>query len=371
VSESIKILQVLGDLDPGGTEVMIMNLYRYIDRTKVQFDFIIHMQEQCYFKTEIEQLGGHVYHVPRFYGFNIIQYRKAWKEFFALHRDYKAVHGHVGSSAAIYLKIAKQLHITTIAHSHGAKAAPNFKGFIYSLFAYPTRYIADRFFGCSYVAGTYRYGKKIVNSSRFSVIKNAIEVERFNFEEHIRDKVRVNLGVTNKFVVGHVGRFDPLKNHPFLLKIFKEVLTLHPDSLLLLVGDGPERAKIEKEIIALGLQEAVLLLGTRLDVPELLQAMDVFVFPSISEGLGIGLIEAQATGLPCITSTVVPHEVKITDLVEFLPLEMSAIKWAKRVLSTQKEVVRVNRHQEIIENGYDIKTSVLKLEKFYRDLNVQ
>jgi len=368
MSEPIRILQVLGELNQGGAEFMIMNIYRHIDRSKVQFDFVIHTQQRCYFEAEIEQLGGNIYRVPRFYGFNIIQYKKAWEQFFSAHRYYKGVHGHIGSSAAIYLKIANKFNITSIAHSHGTKNTPNFKGFMYTLFAYPTRFVANWFFGCSWAAGLHRYGKKVVNSNKFSVVNNAIEVERFDFEKKIRDKVRRELALGNGFIVGHVGRFDPLKNHLFLLKVFKEVHTRIPSAHLLLVGDGPERTRIEKEIVSLGLQEAVLLLGMRSDVPELLQAMDVFLFPSLSEGFPLGLIEAQATGLPCLTSTAVTDEVNITDLVDFLPLGVPITEWAERIILRNKEFVRVSRHQEIIDNGYDIKTSVLELEKFYMDL---
>ncbi|PKL26954.1 MAG: glycosyltransferase family 1 protein [Spirochaetae bacterium HGW-Spirochaetae-2] len=361
----MRILHVLGGLDRGGAEVMVMNLYRHIDRTRIQFDFVIHTPNRGYYEEEIEALGGIVYRVPRFTGFNILTYIKAWKTFFQGNRAFSAVHGHIGSSAAIYLAIAKGFRLFTIAHSHGAGNTPDFKGLMYSFFSFPTRFIADYFFACSRAAGLSRFGKNIVDSHRFTIVKNAIVIEEFGFSQEIRTAFRAQLHLGDKFVLGHVGRFDPLKNHTFLLEVFKLVHESCPDSILLLVGDGEERSHIERAIDILGLTDSVILLGSRSDVSSILQAMDVFVFPSIAEGLGISLIEAQATGLPCVVSRNVPSEAKITNLVDFLSLRDNKTKWATAVLEKRITVHRESHHNELIEYGYDIHKMVSQLEKFY------
>lgn len=365
MSKTIRILHVLGGLDLGGAEVMVMNLYRTIDRELVQFDFVVHTPERCHFESEIEQLGGSVFRVPRFTGFNIINYIRTWYTLFKTGPSYGAVHGHIGSSAAIYLLIAHAFKIPTIAHSHGTKNTPDFKGFMYSVFSFPTRYIADWFFACSIAAGLARYGKTVVRSSRFKVIKNAIQIDRFGYSPEIRKRYRELLQVDQAFVVGHVGRFDPLKNHRFLLDVFALVHELLPESVLLLVGDGEERSSIEEHIQSLDLNQSVRLLGARSDVPSLLQAMDVFLFPSIAEGLGISLIEAQATGLACVVSDRVPEEVRITELIDFVPLDSAKSDWAMRTLEKRHIEQRINHVPELVKHGYDISTTTRVVQDFY------
>ena len=361
----IKVLHVLGGLDLGGAEAFVMHLYRNIDRNNVQFDFVTHSEKHFYYEEEITQLGGTIFRVPRFTGINIIQYIRAWNSFFDKHPDYKAVHGHIGSSAAIYLWIAKRFGIYTIAHSHGAGNTRDLKGLMYSFFSYPTRFIADYFLGCSTEAGLSRYGKNVVASPRFRLALNAIEVEDFRFDEELRTRTRSELGLADSVIIGHVGRFDPLKNHPFLLAVFKEFLALEPRAHLLLVGDGDEREKIEATIQRLALGSSVTLLGFRIDTPRLLMAMDGFLFPSLAEGLGISVIEAQATGLASLVSTAVPSEVKVTDLVHFLPLAQSPTAWATKLYTIIDGEPRKDYIEELRNAGYDAKTASKELEALY------
>ena len=363
----MRILQVLGSLEIGGAEVMLMNLYRHIDRSQVQFDFVIHTTEHCFFEDEISRLGGRIYRVPRFSGFNILQYMRAWKEFFQNHPEYQIIHSHVASSSAIHLGIAKQFDLYTIAHSHSVKMFHGIKGLMDRFFSYPTRWIADQFFGCSKVAGLARFGHKIVDSCKFTTIKNALDVNRLGYSPDTREIYRKQLNLDGKFVIGHIGRFDAMKNHAFLIRLFNLVHERQPNATLLLIGDGEQRAVIESLIRKLSLEDVVKVLGTRSDVVELLQTMDVFVFPSIAEGLGISVIEAQATGLQCVVSNSVPNDVKITRLVTFLDLRDPMDVWAETIINYAAGHKRSSHTDALTDNGYDVIMTAVYLQAFYLD----
>jgi glycosyltransferase involved in cell wall biosynthesis len=362
-----RILHVLGSLEIGGAEVMIMNLYRQINRSQVQFDFVIHTTEHCFFEDEISRLGGRVYRVPRFSGFNIHQYMQAWKVFFQSHPEYQIIHSHVASSSALHLGIAKQFNLYTIAHSHSVKMFHGVKGMMDKVFSFPTRWIANHFFACSKTAGQARFGNKIVDSNKFKVIKNALDVNRLGYSPDTREIYRKELNLDGKFVVGHVGRFDAMKNHDFLIRLFSLVHEQQHNATLLLIGDGEQRPVIELLIKKFALEDVVKVLGTRNDVVELLQTMDVFVFPSIAEGLGISVVEAQATGLPCVVSNSVPNDVRITELVEFLDLKDSIERWAKTILQYDTGYKRSSHTDALTDNGYDVIMTAGYLQAFYLD----
>ena len=365
MTQPIRILQVIGRMNRGGAESMIMNIYRKIDRTKIQFDFVVHTDSICDFDDEIKSLGGEIYNCPRFTGTNIVSYIKFWNEFFKEHREYKIIHGHIGSSASIYLKIAKKKGLFTIAHSHRGGFDTGIKGTMYRVFSYPTRFIADYFFACSESAGISRYGKRVVNNKTiFSVLKNAIDVNQYVFSEEIRYKKRKELNLENKFVIGHVGRFDKAKNQEYLVEIFRLIAEKQKNVMLLLIGDGELKSYIIEKVKNYGLEDRVIFTGVRSDVNELLQAMDIFVFPSIYEGLPVTVIEAQAAGLLCIISDTITDEVCITPLVQKLPIGKGPIAWAKNIELLNKNI-HENFSSKIKNCGYDINTSVLSLEKFY------
>ena len=365
MEQVVRILQVLGSLEIGGAEVMIMNLYRQIDRSQVQFDFVIHTTEHCFFEDEISWLGGRIFRVPRFSGFNILQYMQTWKVFFQSHPEYQIIHSHVASSSALHLGIAKQFNLYTIAHSHSVKMFHGVKGMMDKVFSFPTRWIANHFFACSKTAGQARFGNKIVDSNKFKVIKNALDVNRLGYSPDTRETYRKQLNLDGKFVVGHVGRFDAMKNHDFLIRLFSLVHERQPNAVLVLIGDGEQRATIETLIKRFALEDAVKLLGTRSDVVELLQAMDVFVFPSIAEGLGISVIEAQATGLPCIVSSCVPEDVRITGLVKFLDLKDPMEMWVEAILQYVNGHKRSSHIEALTNHGYDVVATAEYLQAFY------
>lgn len=358
----IRILHVIGVMNRGGAETMIMNLYRNIDRSKVQFDFVQNEGEEAAFDQEICGLGGKIYHCPRYRGKNHFAYTKWWNAFFKNHKDeYPVVHGHIGSTAAIYLSIAKRYGAFTIAHSHGAGGS----SILYRLYAYPTRFIADQFFACSEKACISRYGKRVFLSDNSHILNNSIEVSRFIYNEKIRNELRESLHISEQTkVIGHVGRFVKIKNHIFLLDVFENIHKQDSNTKLLLVGDGEMRNEIESVIKDKNLENAVIITGVQSDVWKYYQIMDAFVFPSFHEGLGIVVIEAQTAGLPCFVTDSIPQEVAVTDLVEFCSLSKGAGYWTDRILSS-KEQERKNESLAIIKAGYDIAETSKWLQNFY------
>lgn len=362
-SKSIRILHVIGIMNRGGAETMIMNLYRNIDRTKIQFDFVENEGEEAAFDQEIQSLGGRIYRCPRYRGKNHLAYTKWWHAFFDLHRgEYPIVHGHIGSTAAIYLSIAKRHGIYTIAHSHSAGKGSA----MYQVLSWPTRYVANQFFACSKDAAISRYGRKVGNDAdRCPVLNNAIDTGKFVFREAKKQQMRQQLHISESaLVIGHVGRFVDAKNHLFLLDVFLELHKRDSNSVLLLVGDGELRSKIERKIQTLGLTDSVILTGVQSNTYDYYQAMDCFVFPSHYEGLGIVVIEAQTAGLPCCISTGVPREAAVTDLVQFRSLDDSPEQWAEWILC-RIDTPRKDMSEEICKAGYDIAETSKWLENYY------
>ena len=362
----IRILHVIGVMHHGGAETMIMNFYRHIDRTKVQFDFVENEGMFADYDEEIRALGGRIYHCPRYRGRNHFQYVAWWKQFLAEHGgEYKAVHGHIGSTAAIYLKLARDAGLYTIAHSHSISFF-NLKGVVYQMYAYPTRFIADYFFGCSTLAGITRYGRRVCKDpGKFKMLNNAIETERFAFNAEIRERMRRELGVADKTVIGHVGRFALPKNHVFLLEVFEQIHRANPDTCLLLVGDGELRGKIEEQAAQAGLTGSVIFAGVHNDVSPFYQAMDVFVMPSLFEGLPLTILEVQSSGLPCVISDKIPEEcIQSTGLITIRSLEETAEQWAAHILERCTQP-REDHSHEVRDNGFDIVQTAKWLENFY------
>ena len=363
MADPIRILHVIGIMNRGGAENMIMNLYRNIDRTRIQFDFVENEGEAAAFDEEILSLGGRIYRCPRYRGKNHLAYSKWWNDFFQDHRaEYPIVHGHIGSTAAIYLSAAKKNGCYTIAHSHSAG-----KGSVmYRVLSYPTRYVADHFFACSTDAGISRYGSKVGNDhERCQVLNNAIDTQKFVFNKQAGQTMRCQLRIPqDAVVVGHVGRFVDAKNHLFLVDVFEKIRQRNSNAVLLLVGDGELRPQIETAISRKGLEDAVLMTGVQANVWDYYQVMDVFAFPSVYEGLAVSMVEAQTAGLPCCVSANVPQETAITDLVEFIPLESGASHWADRILQRANDPRR-DMGAAMTQAGYAIATTSQWLEDFY------
>ena len=356
----IRVLQVATYMGRGGLESMIMNYYRHIDREKVQFDFLVHRQERAAFDDEIESLGGRIYRLPRLVPWSK-SYLTALNQFFEEHPEYKIVHVHQDCLSSVILKVAAQHNIPVrIAHSHNSSQDKNLK---YLVKIWYKRYIpkyATNLFACGKDAGDWMFG-----GAPYQIINNAIDAALYCYDPAKHEKIRRQLGIANKIVIGHVGRFSQPKNHPFLLEIFAALLKKEANAVLLLVGGGTDMQKMQAKAQTLGIAEKVRFLGIRSDVADLMQAMDVFVFPSLYEGLPVTMVEAQAAGLPCIISDQVPPECVITDgLVDIMPLTESPENWAERILE-KCSLPRTDHHAEIAAQGFDINTEAVKLQEFY------
>ncbi len=364
----IRILQVTGIMNRGGAETLIMNLYRAVDRNKIQFDFVENSLKPGEFDKEIESLGGKIYYCPHYNGKNHFAYCRWWKLFWKKNEHkYPVVHGHIGSTAAIYLAIAKQHGAYTIAHSHGMNSIHFLSMIRYQAFYYPTRWISDSFFSCSLPAGIDRFGKRVVaDSNRHYVFPNSIDTKVFSFSPKKREEMRRVLKIQDHVLtIGHVGRFSAEKNHTFLLEIAAELKSFCPELCVLLVGDGYLRQEMEQKAVELGIGDVVRFLGVRDDVASLMQAMDVLVFPSISEGFGVTLIEAQTSGLPCVISDRIPNESWVCeDLIFPLSVNDSPRKWADEIYRI-RSAPRRDHASEVSEAGFDIKRTAKWLEDYY------
>lgn len=365
----IRVLHVLGTTNLGGAESRIMELYRCIDRSKVQFDFLVHTTEEGHYSKEIRELGGHIYSLPRFKVVNLAEYKKAIRQFFKEHQEFVAVQGHMTSTASIYLPIAKKENpsIVTIAHARSAGVDKGAKGYVTKLLRSSLKHKTDYCFTCSEEAGVAVFGKKWVDEGKVWTIPNAIDANRFQYNEAVRNEVREELGIQDKFVIGHVGRFGFMKNHTYLVDIFAELCMQREDMALVLIGKGEEEANIHEKLKALGLEDKVLFLGNKYDVERYYQAFDYFVFPSTFEGLPGSVAEAQAAGLHCLISDRITREVALTDLVSYRSIEEEPKLWAEEILkNADKALIRKNMREAIARKGFDVNTQAVLMEKFYR-----
>ncbi len=361
----IRVLHVLGELNRGGAETMVMNIYRKIDRNKVQFDFIIHTTEECDYSEEIRALGGRIFSISKYKVTNHKKYIYEWNQFFENHKEYRIIHGHVRSTASIYLKIATEYQISTIAHSHNTSSGRGLKAMIKNYLQKSITIHSNHLFACSDKAGKWLFGESILVDKRYKVMKNAIDPKKFEYNENIREKIRSQLQLKEDKLIGHIGRFHPQKNHDFLIDVFYELHKLDPKTKLLLVGEGELYTNIKKKVKALNIEKDVIFTGVRNDVHQLLQAIDVFVLPSLYEGLGIVVIEAQAASCNCLVADTLPQDVKITGLVNFMSLQTHKKEWAKKILSISKNDTRISRYSEITESGYNIDKVAEEYQKFY------
>lgn len=372
---AIRILQVFTIMNRGGAESMIMNYYRELDKTKIQFDFLVHRQEKAAFDDEIESMGGKIYSVKAINPIKPESYYNELRAFFNEHPEYKIVHSHLNTFSCFVLKIAKEFNIPCrIAHAHIAiekvrlfsilTSKSNFiegvKNFMKlrlkkKIHKYPTHY-----FSCGDKAGEWLFGKDV----EFYTMNNAIDTDKFLINNRIRSKYRTEFNVGDNWVFGHIGRFNTQKNHLFLLQIFSEVIKIKENARLFLIGDGNLRKEIELEINRLNLGDQVTLLGVRSDVPDLFQMFDVFVFPSLYEGLPVTLIEAQASGLQIFASNTITDEVILTDDVTFIALNKSPQKWAEEIIKSYG-TSKANNRSKIVDGNYDIVSNTRAIEQFY------
>ncbi len=321
----IRVLHVVSVMDRGGMESYIMNLYRHMDRTQIQFDFLVHHNRCGAYEDEIRKLGGNVYHTDLIDNGNLLWYCRSLRQLFREHPEYRIVHGHLGSTAYWYLGAAEKQGVPwRILHSHCPGRVHTVKGAAKHLLFYLSPAHANIRWACSEQAGRYQFKKQA-----FEVMPNGIDVERFGFDPQTRQRIRKELGLDGRFVIGHVGRFCPEKNHELLLRIFQEVRKRIPKAALMLIGDGPNFLTIKEACRQMGLASDVHFLGLQQDVAPFYQAMDVFVLPSCYEGFSLTSLEAQAAGLQCLLTSNTSVQAKLSDRCVLLPVHARCLpEWS-------------------------------------------
>ncbi|MBD1378866.1 glycosyltransferase family 1 protein [Metabacillus arenae] len=363
----IRILHVVVNMNRGGAETLIMNLYRNIDRSKIQFDFLT--CKEGVFDKEIVEMGGKVHRIPYLTDGGHFAYLKNLDHFFILNSQYKIVHSHMDKMSGFVLKAAKKAGIPVrIAHSHNTQSEGGFAARLYK--SYAGSYIrnsATHYLACSKLAANWLFKNNLKSTV---LLQNGIDTQKFAYSKEVRDEVRKELGLNKDcLVLGHVGRFNHQKNHAFLIDVFYELHKQKPDAILVLVGDGPLRSNIEDKVNKKKLDGKVKFLGVRSDIHCLLQAFDIFVFPSFHEGLPLTLIEAQGAGLPCVISENVSEEVDLgINLAKFLSITDKE-EWLNEIqrICNEKATRKIPK-QALAEQGYDIKNTAYLINNFYLGL---
>ena len=368
----IRVLQVFGSLNRGGLESFVMNLYRAIDKNKIQFDFLLSSPGGNY-EEEVKAFGARIYYLPQ-RNRGIRNYHFALDKFFAEHAaEYNAIHVHASSLSAITpLYYARKYGVKTrIIHSHSSTIRQELKANFLHHAAHRINKLrigklANIYLGCSDKALDWMYKGSGVRK-KACMINNAIPLTEYKFNEEVRKKIREDMGLHGKFVVGHVGSFTHVKNHRFLISIFRDMLKEIPSAHLLIIGEGPLREQIISQIDNLGLKDNVTLAGLRSDVNTLLQGMDMIIMPSLFEGLPVSLVEAQASGLPVIASETISKDTAITPNIRFIPLSAGSEAWLKAIMEFHDHFRREDTSEFISKNGFDIKNVATYLSQIYSE----
>lgn len=349
-------------MNRGGTETMLMNHYRALDRTQVQFDFLVHYPDKGDYDDEIKSLGGRIFHAPAIRPWTYPAYFAWLDKFFKEHAsEYCAVHGHIQENTGFALRYAKKYGIENrLSSSHIATSRLDYK-YIFRLYAqiYLNKNVTTRL-ACGVDAGRHLYGRK-----NFTVFKNAVSTEKFIYNPDIRKKKRDELGIDeNTFLIGNVGRFCPQKNHSFIIRLFADYAKTNPDARLALAGTGPLMQNMIELAGELNISDKILFLGSRSDVNELLQAFDLFFMPSLYEGLPVSVVEAQAADLPCLLADTIDKQTDISGNCSFLSLKAPVESWFQK-FETARSHKRRDRRQTIIAAGYDVANNLKILLPLY------
>lgn len=362
----LRVAHVVGKMVGGGVESVVMNYYRHVDRDRIQFDFIVDQDSTVVPQDEIEALGGRVVPVPPYQ--QPTEYMPALVSVF---RDngYRIVHSHLNALSLFPLTAARIAGVPVrIAHSHSTAGGGELlrNALKYSLRPF-SKLSATHLFACSRQAGEWLFGARAVERGDATIWPNAIELARFAYNPTTRERLRRELGLSGRFVVGHVGRFSNQKNHAFLIDVFAGIVRREPRAALLLVGDGELRSQVEERVRRLGLVGRVQFMGMRPDVADLYQAMDVFVVPSFYEGGPIVAVESQAAGLACVCSDACSPDVGLLSTTRFMALEQGAESWASTVLACGGVNGRTERSTSVQHSGLDIDDCASELGTFYLD----
>ena len=359
----IRVLHVLDKISvDSGVSTVVMNYYAKLNHERITFDFMVNEDIDTETRAYIEASGSKVFIMPELKVVNVFKYIRALKAFYKTH-DYKIIHGHVANSAVFYLGLARKIIPIRIIHSHSTKTSDIFWKRIrnWALVRF-IKYVANNRVACSEDAAVFLFGKK----NDAALIENAICVGKFTFNTIARENTRCELGLEKNYVIGHIGRFSAVKNHDFLVDVFLEVHNQNDNARLLLIGDGELYQDTIKKVENLGLKESVTFLGLVDEVNRYINAMDILVLPSLFEGLGLVVVEAQASGLPVIVSEYVPRRIDITGSIEFLKLDKSL--WAKALLSIPADSNREKQGKKVMGSRFDISIQIERLCEYYERL---
>ncbi len=352
-------------MDRGGIETMLMNFYRHVDRTQVQFDFLANKPDVGDYDDEVRAMGGNIYVTPGY--MNYKAYMQFMTDLFKKHPEYKIIHTHNGSLMLYALKGAQKNNIPVrIAHAHATAVPVGLKNELKKLMRPMIKYVATNYWGCSDAAGQFYFSKKRWDNAH-ELIHNAIEVDNFTLNEAKRAEIRKQYGLSDRFVIGNVGRLAPQKNQKKLIDVFSIIKKSRPDAHLVIIGTGELEEKLKAQVNELGLCDSVTFTGVITNVNEWYSAFDMFVMTSLYEGLPVVAVEAQAADLPCVLTDTITPEVKITENVHFLGLYDQPQKWADCILKIQQKD-RVSRAAELKDAGYDINYEALRMQNLYLDL---
>lgn len=367
MKEPIRVLQIIGIVAGGGVEAVIMNYYEHIDRTKVQFDFVVHNDNKIDITPKVEAMGGRVYKVTPYYKNPIAFMHDIYKVIRDHH--YRIVHSNMNTLSAFSLFAAWAAGAPVrILHNHSTSSPGETKRNIMKFILRPfARLFANHYLACSRLAGEWMYGRKMMDSGKVTIVNNAIDLKKYAFNPQKRKILRKELGLTDEFVIGHVGRFMFQKNHEFLIDVFAEAYKQNSNMVLLLVGDGPLRPAMEEKVRKLGLTGYVKFLGLRNNVQDFYNVMDLFVLPSHYEGLPVVGVEAQANGLPLLASANVTKEMKMTRIVIYKKLSDGIKTWAKCIEYESKCIQNMheNTYKDMQLAGFDISKEAQNLNNFY------
>ena len=362
----IRVAQVIGITGCGGVESVVMNYYKNIDRSKVQFDFLVESYSKIVDKEIIERMGGRVIIIPPYS--NPFHYMKVLTAIFK-QGNYDIVHSNMNALSVFTLRAAKKAGIKIrIAHSHSTSNKKEWKKTVIKNLLRPfSKKYATHYFACSEYAARWLFGNKLVEKGHVEIINNAIETNRFKFNELVREEIRNELNVNDKFVIGHIGRFMLQKNHDYLIDIFYNVQKNIKDCVLILIGDGPLREKIEKKIEKLDIKDKVLFINTTSTPERFYQAMDCFLLPSLYEGLPVVGVEAQVNGLKCYFANTITKEAKISENILFLSIKQDSSNWARQIVNDFK-LQNNSRIDYFNVEKFDIQNQSIKLLSLYQNM---
>lgn len=366
-NEPIRIAQIIGKWVGGGVEAVVMNYYRHIDHKKIQFDFICDDDSTNIPYEEIEKLDGRVILIPPYQ--KVIKYHKELKKVLK-EGNYKIVHSHINTLSVFSLWAAKSAKIPIrIAHSHSTTNKKEKKKNLLKQVLKPfSKRYATNYMCCSELAGRWLFGDKEYDKGNIYLLNNAIDLDKFKYDAKVRISKRKELEIEDStLVIGHIGRFVEQKNHRFLIDIFNEIHKKNNDSILLLAGQGPLMDEIKEKVHTLGIDNSVKFLGQRKDANELYQAFDLFLLPSLYEGLPVVGVEAQASGNLCYLSNDMTKETKVLDSTVFMSLDNTAEEWADNILTDVKTYKKHDTKEEVSKYGFNIEKEAEKLEKKYSE----